>query len=195
MDIDQKIASVRDIYKNYKAEVQPYKEQAICKKGCAFCCTHYGSLDITTLEGLIIYEHINRYKKPLRTKIEKAISQNQRRKENGKAAQCPFLNKNNGCTVYAIRPFSCRQLYSLHDCREHGPTVHRRSVEVTKQTIARLQHLDDTGYSGHISYILFILKNREFRELYRNGGFDPVQIMPFGKTHGIVINRMMGKGT
>ena len=195
MDIDQKITSLHHIYEHNEAEAQPFKIQAICKKGCAFCCTHYGSLDITTLEGLVIYEHIQRYKKPLRTKIEKAVSQNQRRKENGKPAKCPFLNKNNGCTVYAVRPFSCRQLYSLKDCRECGPTVHRQAVALTKQTIARLQHLDDTGYSGHVSYILSMLKNSAFREIYRSGGFDPVQIMSFGKSHGIVINRMMGKGT
>ena len=192
LDIDQKIASLRDIYDQYETEIQPYQLQAICHKGCAFCCTHYGSLDITTLEGLIIYERINRYKKPLRIKTNKAILQNQRRKENGKPAKCPFLNKKNGCGLYAVRPFSCRQLYSLKDCRENGPTLHRQAAEITKQTIAQLQLLDDTGYSGHISYILSLLNNREFRALYRQGGFDPVQVKSFGKSHNIVINRMMG---
>ena len=191
MNIDQKIKSSFNIYKEHESALKPLKEDAICEKGCAYCCTHYGSLDITTLEGFIIYEHISRYKKSTRRRIDRAITQNRRRRENGKPARCPFLNKNNTCNIYDIRPFSCRQLYSLKDCRENGPTLHRKAVAITKQTINRLQRLDDSGYSGHISYILHMLTKRDFRETYRNGGFDPAQIKSFGKSHGIIINRMM----
>ena len=193
MEFDKKIVLLNDIYPDHDAAVRPYMSAAICKKGCAFCCTHYGSLDITTLEGFIIYERIDRYKRPLKIRIKKAISQNRRRKENGKTARCPFLNRENGCTIYDVRPFSCRQLYSLKDCREYGPTLHRRAVEINARTIERLQHLDDTGYSGHISYIISMLDDRDFRTLYTGGGFDPSQIMSFGKSHGIVINRMMDR--
>jgi Fe-S-cluster containining protein len=192
MDIDQKIITIFDIYKEHESALKPYKKIAICKRGCAFCCTHYGSLDITTLEGLIIYNHISQYKKSKRININKAISQNRRRRESGKPARCPFLNKNDTCSIYDIRPFSCRQLYSVKDCRENGPTLHRQANAITRQTIKRLQHLDDTGYSGHLSYMLHMLTNEEFREYYLNGGFDPGQIRDFGKSHGIVINRMMG---
>ena len=191
MEIDQKIALLNDIYIDHEAAVSLYKLKAICKKGCAFCCTHFGSLDITTLEGLIIYEKINRYKKPVKIRIKKAISRNRQRKENRKTAKCPFLNKQDSCTIYDVRPFSCRQLYSLKECSEYGPTLHRRAAVINARTIVRLQHLDDNGYSGHISYIISMLDNHEFRTFYKSGGFDPSQIMSFGKSHGIVINRMM----
>jgi hypothetical protein len=38
------------------------------------------------------------------------------------------------------------------------------------------------------SFILHLLDKPEFRKLYMAGGFDPGQIMEFGKSHGIIIN-------
>ncbi len=52
-----------------------------------------------------------------------------------------------------------------------------------------MQQLDDTGYSGHISFVLYLLDRPEFRKIYLSGGFDPSKIMEFGKNHGMVINR------
>ncbi len=52
-----------------------------------------------------------------------------------------------------------------------------------------IQKLDDAGYSGHISYIIHLLDDLSFRKLYLSGGFAPEQIMKFGKTHGLIINR------
>jgi hypothetical protein len=71
--------------------------------------------------------------------------------------------------------------------------VHRQAVEMAKKTVKKLQQLDDTGYSGHISYILHLMAKPDFRKLYQSGGFDPVKIMTFGKKYGIVINRMVSK--
>ena len=69
--------------------------------------------------------------------------------------------------------------------------VHRQAVELAKQTVKKLQQLDETGYSGHISYILHLIAKPDFRTLYISGGFNPVNIMRFGKKHGIIINRMV----
>ena len=56
-------------------------------------------------------------------------------------------------------------------------------------TVKELQHLDATGYSGHLSYILHLMSTPDFKELYQTGGFDPAKIMSFGKKYGIIINR------
>jgi len=62
-------------------------------------------------------------------------------------------------------------------------------------TVKKLQHLDATGYSGHLSYILHLISTPDFKELYQTGGFDPAKIMSFGKRYGIVINcRVSDKG-
>ena len=89
------------------------------------------------------------------------------------------------------RPFSCRRLYSLRRCSDGGPMVHRQAMAVARQTIIEIQHLDKNGYSGHHSFILYLLDQQEFRSFYRSGGFEPQKIMQFGKSHGIVINRAM----
>jgi len=60
-----------------------------------------------------------------------------------------------------------------------------------QQTIRMLQQLDDNGYSGHLSYILHMLDTPAFLKAYLAGEYHPETVMAFGKTHGIVINRMM----
>jgi hypothetical protein len=54
-----------------------------------------------------------------------------------------------------------------------------------------MQQLDDTGYSGHLSHILYLLEKPGFRNFYLAGGFDPSRIMKFGKAHGLIINRFV----
>ncbi|UCH22773.1 MAG: YkgJ family cysteine cluster protein, partial [Deltaproteobacteria bacterium] len=142
-----KLRRLNEIYDEFEAEAFEFKKNAACKKGCAFCCTHFGYLDITTLEGIIIQDKINRMAKPARITLSKKLAQNKRLKESQKIAKCPFLNKNNTCLIYDIRPFSCRQLYSLKECRDQGPTVHRQVVELAKNTVKKIQKLADSGYS------------------------------------------------
>jgi hypothetical protein len=56
--------------------------------------------------------------------------------------------------------------------------------------VRELQRLDDTGYSGHISYVLHLLEDASFRKLYQSGGFAPEKVMKFGKAHGLIINKL-----
>lgn len=190
MTFKAKKNKLKEIYERFEIEAHEYRQHAICKAGCSYCCTDVGSVDIITLEGLIIRERINSLAKPLKTRIKKRLAQNKRDKEKRNIAKCPFLKENNTCLIYDIRPFSCRQLYSVQECRGRGPTVHRHAVELAKKTVKEMQQLDETGYSGHISFILYLLDKPEFRKSYLARGFDPGKIMAFGKTHGIVINRM-----
>jgi hypothetical protein len=124
-----------------------------------------------------------------RGEIRKKIVTNMKMRKKRSTSACPFLKNDRTCRIYAIRPFSCRQLYSLKECSGQGPTVHRQAVELSRTTVQRLQQLDINGYSGHISFILHLLDRPGFRTLYQSGGFDPGKIVSFGKTHGIVINR------
>jgi len=64
-------------------------------------------------------------------------------------------------------------------------------VALAKRAVREMQQLDDTGYSGHLSFILYLLERPEFRKLYLARGLDPQKIMKFGKTHGIIINRLV----
>ncbi len=191
MDIKGKRRQLRGLYEDFERDADPFKKSAVCKIGCAFCCTHFGSVDIITLEGLIIHEWIDSRNVQERSDIRKQLTQNMEKKANGAISRCLFLKTNNTCGIYDIRPFSCRQLYSLKDCTDQGPTVHRQAVDLAKLTVKRLQQLDETGYSGHISYILHLIGKADFRKLYMSGGFKPREIMSFGKKHGIIINCMV----
>ena len=191
MDIKTKLEKLKEIYDDFEIKARPFKAGAVCEVGCAFCCIHFGNVDAITLEGLIIHEWIETLDKQDQIKIRKKIAKNMKKREKGSITRCPFLKKDNTCLIYTIRPFSCRQLYSLRKCTNSGPMVHRQAVELAKKTVKKLQQLDATGYSGHISYILHLIAKPDFKELYKAGGFDPINIMPFGKKYGIVINRMV----
>jgi len=191
MDLNTKQHQLKPIYSEFETRTEAYTADAICKAGCAFCCTHYGTLDITTLEGWVIRDWILKLGASRRTAMLKKLEKNRKRKEQGNSARCPFLTRDNTCSIYDIRPFSCRQLYSLKPCTEKGPTVHRQVVELARDTVRRLQQLDGTGYSGHISYILHMFSHPAFRRRYAAGEYKPEEIIDFGKSHGLVINRMV----
>jgi Fe-S-cluster containining protein len=187
----KKKEKLKEIYERFESDAQEYKQHAICKIGCTYCCTDVGNVDINTLEGLVIQERIKSLPQPLKGQIQKKLAQNKREKEKQNIAPCPLLNEDGACLIYDIRPFSCRQLYSIRECRDHGPTVHRQAVALAKKAVKAMQQLDDTGYSGHLSFILYLLERPRFRKLYIAGGFDPQKIMKFGKAHGIIINRLV----
>jgi len=186
---EQKIPELEAIYRDYDTAVAEFKKAAVCQPGCAFCCHHFGTVDMTTLEGLVIRKHLWSMDPGHRIRFQKRIERNRRAKEKNKTDTCPFLSEEQHCRIYEVRPFSCRQLYSLRGCDGNGPVVHRQAVALARQTVTRLQQLDDTGYSGHISFILELLKQKAFRRLYISGGFDPQRFAGFGKRHGIIINR------
>jgi Fe-S-cluster containining protein len=193
LDLARKFDQLATIYENYAEQMQVFQRAAVCKKGCDYCCTHYGNLDITTLEGLSILKHVERMPRPLQIRIQNAADRNKKQKEKRKPAKCPFLSPEKSCEIYRSRPLSCRQLYSIAVCDKSGPgpILHRQAVAVTRQYVHLLQELDQTGYSGHLTYILFLLGKPALRSTYLAGGYDPHQIAGFGKSHGIMINRVV----
>lgn len=186
---EEKKEKLHNIYDRFERENIPYIQQAFCKTGCSFCCTFMGNIDIVTLEGLIILEHIESQSEEFQAVLKNKLAENRTEKEKGLKPPCPFLKGDNTCLIYAVRPFSCRQLYSVRECRDSGPMAHRQAVESARLTVREIQQLDDVGYSGHISYILQLVDDTSFRKLYLSGGFAPERIMKFGKGHGLIINR------
>ena len=193
MTWQKKKKKLKEIYERFESDAQEYKQHAICKIGCTYCCSDVGNVDINTLEGLVIQEWIKRLPHSLKGQIQKKLAENKRDKEEQNIVPCPLLNEDGTCLIYDIRPFSCRQLYSIRECRGHGPTVHRQAVALAKKAVRAMQQLDDTGYSGHISFILHLLDRPSFTKLYLAGGFDPQKIMAFGRAHGIIINRFVSQ--
>ena len=190
--LDSKLDRLAEIYDDFEAKASPLKAGQACEKGCAFCCESAGSIDITTLEGWQIQKQLDRLKKNRLTALTKQIRQDIRKRERKKPNPCPFLNKNKTCLIYDVRPFSCRRIYSVHVCdKTHAPRLNRQLMAMANTTLKTLQSLDDTGYSGHISFVLHMIQTRAFMQTYAAGNFYPAEIMAFGKSHGIIINKMM----
>ncbi len=191
MNLKKKKEQLTVIYGRFETESGEFRKQAVCRSGCAFCCTNMGNIDVTTLEGMIIRDHLSGFSSKKKKEMHSRLVRNWEEKEKGRIAPCPFLKADHTCLIYEIRPFSCRQLYSLEKCGPLGATVHCQAREMAEKTVKSLQQLDDNGYSGHISFILHLLDNREFREFYQSGEFDPARIREFGKSRRLLINRMV----
>ncbi|MFH1147922.1 MAG: YkgJ family cysteine cluster protein [Pseudomonadota bacterium] len=190
--MDGRRKKLNELYASYEEEVAEFKKAAVCTSGCAFCCTDVGNIDINTLEGIIIQERVSTLGEQAE-EINARLVQNKREREKGRHSRCPFLKEDSTCIIYDIRPFSCRQLYSVRLCIS-APVVHRQAVEAARQTVRKIQQLDMNGYSGHISYILYLLAQKVIRNQYLLGKSDPGKIADFGKSHGILINRFAASG-
>jgi uncharacterized protein len=48
--------ALADIYDRFENETRELRRDAVCRPGCAFCCTEMGTVDLTTLEAVAIRE-------------------------------------------------------------------------------------------------------------------------------------------
>jgi len=193
MHIKEKIPGLNKIYSAFAETTGEFKKNTACTKGCGFCCKEAGSIDITTMEGLVIRQAMKDFSRSRQKSLTKIFQQEIKKREKKLPVPCPFLMKNNACMIYEVRPFSCRRIYSIHVCTlKNPPAVNRQAMEDADQSIKDLQQLDNTGYSGHLSYILYMLSIPAFMDVYKTGAFKPEEIMEFGKSHKIVINNMIG---
>jgi Fe-S-cluster containining protein len=169
MTLAEKKGQLFSLYEEFERRVAPFRAQAVCVKGCADCCIQVGTVAATTLEGMVLREYLDGWSKPAREDVRQRLRMNRREKLSQVFARCAFLDDKHACTVYPVRPFSCRRLYSVKTCGEQGPVVHRAAMALASQTIQVLQELDQAGCSGHLSFILNLLDKREFRRAYLQG--------------------------
>ncbi len=188
------IRQLQPIYDDFDAGAARYKTEAACTKGCAYCCTDAGSIHITTLEGLVIRDCIASLPRARQVSVNKALAADRKRRERGQPSACPLLMKNSACMIYDRRPFACRRIYSLTTCSSHQHPILAKPVMVLgDRSIRALQQLDINGYSGHLSYILYMLESPAFLKTYLAGNYRPEEIMQFGESHGIAINRSVAQ--
>jgi Fe-S-cluster containining protein len=166
VDFATKKKQIFKLYEKYERLVEFYKTQAVCEKGCASCCIDVGSVGATTLEGLIVTEYIQRWDRQAIKEINRGLRENRHGKLNSVLVRCAFLDEEQSCRIYAVRPFSCRRLYSVRKCDGQGAVVHRRAAVLGQEIEKELQKLDLDGYSGHLSGILRLLEKTGSRQGY-----------------------------
>lgn len=91
-----------------------------CKAGCGYCC----NMPVNTTQYEVFYiadrlrsEFAEDRITSMITRVKLALSQ---RSPDG-TVQCPFLDANNTCLIYKMRPLACRYYLSLNvdDCIKH----------------------------------------------------------------------------
>jgi hypothetical protein len=171
--LDKRKAQLLALYEEFEGEITRFRAQAVCVKGCADCCIQVGTVAATTLEGMVIREYLEGWPRRSQEEVRQRLRINRSEKLAQVFARCAFLDEEQACTVYLVRPFSCRRLYSVKTCGDHGPVIHRRAMALAGRTIAALQDLDPAGCSGHLSFILHLLDQKEFRRAYLQGLWNP----------------------
>jgi Fe-S-cluster containining protein len=189
MDFIEKKRQVFQLYDEYERVVRPYKAQAVCKKGCASCCIDVGNVGATTLEGLIILEYLQKWKRQAIEEINRSLRENRSEKLNRVLVRCPFLDEEASCRIYPVRPFSCRRLYSVKKCDGHGAVVHRQALVLGQKAEKELQELDPEGCSGHLSFILHVLEQGSFRQGYLQGNWQVKDFRDLLERYGLVVHR------
>ena len=171
----------------YDAFEKWVEEDIACQKGCATCCTQ--NVIITAVEGELIHRFIRERKKRewFAAKLQKKAKT--RRPEfttNGFAANClegndvepdtygsgepcPFLEQN-CCSIYEVRPFSCRCFASTAVCRPSVPAlIGETYLSASTAVMQVIEHLGQGEFLGNMLDVLLALcgvsENRKYYKL------------------------------
>ena len=88
--MEDKKHQINEIYTAVETQTAEYRNNSACEKGCAYCCTDAGNIDITTLEGLIINDSIHKMTRPQKVALKKRLDKNMKKRKKGQASACPF---------------------------------------------------------------------------------------------------------
>lgn len=165
---DLRLDKLRQLYDLY--DLVMAKDQFVCYKGCATCCTCNVTLTSLELDYIKVFlgpekeeAMIDIFRKnlPLKRFQPKTTMNGFARlcMEGGEVLEeendplwgvCPLL-LNNVCTIYPVRPFGCRSLVSKEDCALHGvATVPAFVLTLNNIFMQYLEHMDCRGVSGNI---------------------------------------------
>lgn len=169
MNFEEQKRRVAEQYQRYEDAVAPLKGQAACERGCATCCTAVGNVVATTLEALILREYLATWSEEELAELAELNDEHLRTKSSSDLARCPFLDDDDACRVYSVRPFACRRLYSVQRCDGGSPLIHRQAVVLGQRVGTELEALDLGGCSGHIAYLVDLLDREEVLEAYFEG--------------------------
>ncbi len=171
----QAIAVLEEMYRFHASWASGL--ELACHKGCAACCTR--NVTITGLEGQLIVHGLWKTSQPNRLKQRlqvdgpigrPAMTTNEwagnclegrdigDREIDQVLTPCPFLDQNQSCSIYPLRPFACRCFASNVDCAGTGmaeqPDI---LMEINTVTLQLIEHLDRGGYWGNMLDVLSIL--------------------------------------
>ena len=187
MNIELKRALLNNVYASYDKFSKEIRN--VCTIGCATCCTQH--VAVTTLEadyilGWLQERHTldllkgleqiskDRLSRPAVTTNElayKCLNQIEPPEEElpSLSAPCPFLDETDKtCMIYAVRPFSCRMIFSERKCDEVGHAILDPIVLTINSTLLQVvEHIDAGGLFANMIDMLLLLGDRENLDNYR----------------------------
>lgn len=128
-DPEHRLELVKEFYQLVDESIKELPHDTMknvkCKKGCAHCC--HVQVIVSLCEAQYILEHCK--KNNIALDVEYLKNQASLREPNhfhfSPFKKCVFLNKNNECSVYSVRPITCRRYFVVTDpelCRmDQGP--------------------------------------------------------------------------
>ncbi len=162
-------------------------EDVVCSKGCSVCCSQ--NVIITAVEGDLIHRKIRERGREawMAGKLqEKGDTQKVQLTTNAFAASClqgedvmpvsygneeacPFL-EDNCCSIYEVRPFSCRCFISEKLCKPGIPAVIGGTYLSASSAVMQIvEHLGQGEYLGNMFDVLLALcdlpENRKYVSL------------------------------
>ena len=155
--------------------------ERFCRKGCSLCCT--ANVTVTGLEAELILDFWRAKKQALPMAALKTTACQGRfrptvtinrlaemcaRGEDGpdeeadpQAGPCPLL-KGDLCSIYAVRPFGCRAMQSLSDCRRLGAAdMPEWLFSANTLFLQYIEAADRPGITGNLTDVLLFLAERE----------------------------------
>lgn len=159
-----------------EAAAEEDQSQWACHKGCSACC--YQMVHITTYEAAKIIRYLNglerKKRKPILKRVLKSIDKywkwvhrmggkdNQQLADDiwvraqWKGKVCPFLNSRDRCSIYPVRPISCRSAYSTVVCNtEEWQTSNEHLMPYAFEGLANkmlLEQAEGSAVIGPIHY-------------------------------------------
>ncbi len=174
---------LQGIYEEFEQWIE---EKSVCKKGCSACCTQ--NVLITAVEGELIHRYVRDKGQEswLAAKLQETgktrrvqVTTNSFAasclqgddvipESYGNEEPCPFL-KDNCCTIYDVRPFSCRCFISEIVCKPGVPAeIGSTYLSASSAVMQIIEHLGQGEYLGNMFDVLLALSDLpENRALFR----------------------------
>lgn len=169
------------IYKKVDEGIEQFSAYAPCKKGCSTCCSLY--LDCTAIEAENIRRYVienkteeeiekikNKltYMKGLLTTTPRPYELDERELDDlyltyaSKHIPCMFLNDEGACSIYEVRPLSCRKFIvfsSADKCKNNASEIIKPNVAPANIGSLTIDYL--SMYTGRYKNLIYLQKGEK----------------------------------
>ncbi len=138
ISLENGLSLLKDVYLTFDDAIDEFKKYSPCDKGCWHCCCTIIETAVIEAENIRRYvnENFDENKvKKLSENIKSILKfqpsslqmSNERLKMDylKQSIPCPFLDSDNACSIYPVRPITCRKhiVFSSKDLCENGDRV------------------------------------------------------------------------